>query len=123
MKKLIPIIIIAFLFTGLIAGCAHQELTSKHTALWMNKTYNVEYSEYLSHFTVEDNGYVLRPGTTEKQIEILKKKKTILTEVYPLIRIYTQYELDGYVPAGVIMTEVESRIMLLINQLIRVEGV
>ena len=102
------VLVVAVLF---LIGCPQgmkslDEMTPQEKAVWMLSVYNAQYDDYL--FQVD------KPDLTEDDKKILREKKEILKEVYPLIELYT-----GYVDSGVIPTlETETLIMQNIDRLL-----
>lgn len=101
-------------------GCTYNlRITQRDVASWANSIYNAQYDDYLTWFTKNADGtYTLKSGTPDKQKEILVAKKVIFTELQPLLIIYSSYVETGVVPTGIIITDIETRIVRLINDLI-----
>lgn len=115
---------LAILLVLITAACAtvNVKMTQQDAADWMLSIYNAQYDEYKTWFVPNDKGeLVLKPGTPAKQVAILQKKKAIFKEVWPLLMTYAEYAKTGVVPPGVVISEVEARAVLLINNLVRAE--
>jgi hypothetical protein len=113
--------IFAILAMVMLWGCTYNvNVTQRDVASWANSIYNAQYDDYFTWFEPNAEGkLVLKPGTPEKQKEVLMAKKLIFTELQPLLLIYSSYVESGTVPTGVIITDVEGRIVTLINDLIK----
>lgn len=130
------VLVLAVVF--LLAGCPDtniktpDEMTPKEKAAFFLSMYNKQFDGYLE--TVIDpglppaeraslkesvkNGEVLpaekfNPNLTDEQWDILETKKEIMTEVYPLISLYTSYAESGSVPSA----ETEQQIIGLLDRL------
>jgi hypothetical protein len=110
-RKSIYLIVVAFLLVSF--GCMHKEgslkpvseMTPKEKATFFMGVYNSQAEDY--------KAMVAKPNLTNEQKQVLREKKKVLTEVYPLIQSYTTYVDAGAMPTP----EVEASIMNLINQL------
>lgn len=96
----------------LLASCVLQDLKSpadmsaKELATWAMGIYNAQYDNY--------KALVVRTDLTEDYKEMLRQKKAILVELWPLLKLYI-----GYVDTGAIPTqELEAKIIGLIDDLI-----
>jgi len=105
----ILLIILAFL-----AGCITlnvnkpkpiSEMTPKERGAWFLGVYNSQDKDY--------RNMVGRLDLTNDQKRVLRDKKTIMTQVYPMIKTYNTYIDSGAVPTK----EVEDQIIQLINDL------
>ena len=81
-------------------------MTPKEKAVWMMDLYNGQFNDYKIQ--------AAKPDLTEEQKVILRKKKEILTEVYPLIKLYVGYADSGVLPPA----DTEAVIMRLTNELL-----
>lgn len=81
------------------------EMTSKEKATWMMGIYRSQDKDFRNQ--------VARPDLTNEQKAILREKKKIMTQAWPLIKTYTSYVDSGAVPTR----EVEDQIIKLINDL------
>jgi len=110
-RKSIYLIVVAFLLVSF--GCMHKEgslkpvseMTPKEKATFFMSVYNSQAEDY--------KAMVAKPSLTNEQKQVLREKKKVLTQVYPLIKTYTSYVDAGAVPTP----EVEASITNLINQL------
>jgi len=95
----------------LLSGCATMEveMTAKDKAAWAMALYNAQYDDYL-RMTGMGN-------LTEDQRQILRKKKAIMNELWPLLKLYAEYSKTGKIP-----TDLEQQVTDLINQLIAERG-
>ena len=111
--QLILVVLLAFLFSS---GCAAllpggegtiswNDMTPKQKATMMMGAYNTLYDNYKFQ--------VAQPNLTEEQKGILKGKKEILTNVWPLIALYDSTVSVGNVPPA----ELEVQILNMIDQL------
>lgn len=82
-----------------------SEMTHKERATWMMGIYNSQARDY--------KAMVARADLTNEQKDILRKKKSIMTQVWPMINTYTKYIDSGAAPTK----EVEDDILKLINDL------
>lgn len=129
MKMKVPVLfpIIAVLLLTFAACSQFQamfdkdKMTPERYALFLNETYVTEYDNYLTHFVLNGDNYVVAPWVTESQKKALRKKKQILVEAKPLLDIYTTYARDGTVPEGVVITTLEKQLTNLLNRLVEVE--
>ena len=110
-QRKIKCLSIIFLVCLFLAGCttvqkAWSEWTPKEKAVWMNATYNRQYDDYIK--------IVNLPNLMPDQKTALRIKKEILTEAWPLLKLYSHYAENGQIPA----VELEAEIMKLINRLV-----
>ena len=107
MKKKITIIVAMFLiFTVGCAGWQVQQLTTKQqAAIW----FNVYSSAYDDTMTMANN-----PMITPAQKELVVKKKAVLTQVWPLLKVYSAIVDSGGTPDAA----TTNQIINLINQLV-----
>ena len=99
----ITVIIAALL---VMYGCATtQPLTAKQRATVILGVYNAEYNDTMAIMS--------SPTSTPAQRAMGAKKKVILTQIWPLLKIYTSI-VDG---GGTPDQQTEDQLMKLINQL------
>lgn len=72
----------------------------------MMSMYNAQYDDYQLTAAI--------PDLSEDQKEILRTKKEIITEVYPMIQIYISYAESGTIPS----VETETLIIQQLNRLL-----
>lgn len=107
--------IVTVLILNLIIGCASMgvkpisEMSPKERGLFFLQVYNDQYEDYLA--------VVESPNLTAEQKQILKKKKEILTAVYPMIKLYLSYIESGGVPDQ----ETEKQIIEFIDELLLIQ--
>jgi hypothetical protein len=98
------------MFITFAFGCAtltvgDKPLTPKQQATIIMNTYNAEYDDTMSMAT--------NPNSTPAQKEIVAQKKMILTQIWPLLKVYVSIVDGGGTP-----TENQTQALLdLINQL------
>lgn len=96
------VMIVAMLAILWMAGCTAtmginsvkpiSEMTPKEKSSFFMSVYNKEYDNYLDVYTA--------PGElSEEQKTVLRKKKEILTKVYPYIEQYSDYVAAGAEPS------------------------
>ena len=96
-----------------------SEMTPKEKTTFMLGVYNSQYADYMSQtgysWDGEKKEYVKisTPTLSDERKEVLKKKKEILTKLYPLIKMYDSVANTGVVPSH----EVEQQIFDLLNNL------
>ena len=118
MKKRIFIIPILLLIW--VVGCAHApvQLTPKQRATLYMETYRAQYYDYMFivGYVKQDDEWVKThdPVFNEEQRNTLRKKKDLLTEVYPLIMMYNSIIDLGSAPDA----DLERRIIDIINSII-----
>lgn len=103
-------IAVAVLLLFLI-GCASMgvkpwaERTPPEKSLSFMQFYNSQYSDTMNLAT--------NTASTQAQKDLAKKKKAILTQLWPLVKLY-----DSYAQGGILIPpEMETQILTLINQL------
>jgi uncharacterized cupredoxin-like copper-binding protein len=117
LKRRLLALLTAFLFVvgcqafGQIKELKFDEMNSKQKATWMNEVYSFQYDDYKMMAAM--------PNLTENQKKAMRTKKKVLTEVWPLINLYSGYVDTGIIPA----VELESQIMSLLNRLIAKGGI
>lgn len=89
-KLIIPIVILMF-----VIGCTQNikpisEMTPKEKATFFLSVYN---DQAINYKTLASD-----PTLTEDQKVILRQKKKLMTEVYPLIFLYSSHVDSGEVP-------------------------
>jgi hypothetical protein len=112
----ISLLVVQALILGLLAGIqsgcaltktatkAFAEMTLAERSTWMMDLYYSQYSDYMITLGYEKNPDTSKwekkthPVLTEEKLEILKNKKQILTEVWPLIKIYDAAVVVGKTP-------------------------
>jgi len=110
----------------MLFACAtmNVNLTPKQGAAWMNNIYSAQYDEYLTWFDktiVNDKPiYTLKANVPEKQIEILKVKKQIFSELEPLLKEYSAYAATG--KKTPLIDQVSQKAITLVQRLIDMEG-
>ncbi len=112
MRKNIFILFIAFLLL-VPYGCMHKEgslkpfseMSPMEKATFFMSVYNSQAEDY--------KAMVAKPNLTNDQKQVLRNKKKLLSEVYPLIGAYTTYVDAGAMPDAA----TEAAIMEIINQL------
>lgn len=115
-------VLIAILFLFVLLACpkmqAINDMSSKEKAVWMLGVYNSQYSDYMitTGHNIDLNGNWVKTkevNLSEDQKQVLREKKKVLSELYPLIMIY-----DGYVEKGLVPDrEMEQKIIDLINRI------
>jgi len=113
-RRILPLTVILALAVFL-GGCALtqqagdlktiDEMTPKERATWFTSVYNSQDRDYRAQ--------VARPNLTADQKAVLKQKKAIMIQLYPMIQTYNLYIESGAVPTK----EVEDRIIEMINNL------
>ena len=68
-----------------------NEMNPKEKAVWMLSVYNAQYDDYKFQAS--------RVDLDNERKDVLRIKKQILTEVYPLIAVYAGYAGSGIIPA------------------------
>jgi hypothetical protein len=106
---LVVLLVIPAVFIGCpgAGGRSFAEQSPKERATWMLGVYNAEYRDYMN--------VVARPDLSEEQKDLLKQKKQILTDLYPLIGLYSETVMTGAVVPD---RGLEDQILALINQLL-----
>lgn len=126
MKKLIRfdfwLVLIALAFVFCTIGCV-ESMTPKKQLTMMYGTYNSQYAQYMTDtgYTMNENGEWKKtffPAYTEDEKKILRKKKTILEQMYPLVKVYDSMVV-GLTPYS---SETEQELLNLIDQLVALGG-
>lgn len=110
---LIFMLLAVSLMSVVLVGCPPQnieiksldEMSPKEKATFMMSMYNKQYENYKQ--------VAANPDLTEAQRTILRKKKSILTEVYPLIELYVSYVDSGAIPSA----ETEKQIITYLDEI------
>lgn len=109
MKRYMIIGLLVIALAGITACASPQkpwaDWTPKEKSTFMNATYNQQYDDYL---IVSKS-----PNLTEDQKEILRTKKKVFVEIWPLLKTYSQYAQGGQVPTLML----EAQLMRLLNRL------
>jgi len=93
-RKFIPIGLIALMVIG---ACTFDnlkpvsEMTPKEKAAFFMAMYNAQDINYRTMAAM--------PNLTEPQKEMMREKKMVLTQVYPLISVYVSYVDQGAAPS------------------------
>jgi len=110
-KKPIPILLILLALTAFILSCTQlgtkpfQEWSPQEKAILFMDTYNVQYNDYQAAAD--------RQNLSPVQKDMLRTKRSVLIEVYPLIQSYASVVRDGGAPS----IETEQAILALLNRL------
>jgi disulfide oxidoreductase YuzD len=119
------LLLMVLIFLMALSSCAMgtaksiSEMTPKEKTTFMLGVYNSQYADYMSQtgysWDGEKKEYVKisTPTLSDERKEVLKKKKEILTKLYPLIKIYDSTVNSGAAPNR----EVEQQIFDLLNNL------
>lgn len=110
---LLGILIASWLISGCTANMALKpwsEQTPKDRLTWMISVYNAQDRDYRSMAAM--------PNLTPAQKTVLRNKKAIMTQVYPMIDVY-RVTVEG---GGVPNQQTEQAILNLLNQLQAVGG-
>ncbi|MGD9156814.1 MAG: hypothetical protein PVG39_00270 [Desulfobacteraceae bacterium] len=126
-RKQFIMLLVMFITMVFLFGCpmmptgakSVSQMTPKEKVTWMYGVYNSQYADYQSmtgHIwddTSETWKKTSSPTLSEDQKEILRKRKEILTRVYPIIKLYDSMLNSGAVPDR----ETEQKIIDLLNGL------
>lgn len=113
MKKILVSTMYLVLIVLLMACAVTQtwdDMNYKQRAAWMNEIYNTQYDAYVAE--------VKAGNLSEERKEILQAKKKILTELWPILKTYSQYASTNEVPP----IEIEAHAFRLVNLLIERRG-
>lgn len=115
------ILILAFFVIGTI-GCIGS-MTPKKQLTMMYETYNSQYTQYMTAtgYSMNAEGVWKKtyfPSYTEDEKNILRKKKDILTRMYPLVKVYDSMVV-GDTPFS---SATEAELLDLIDQLTKLGG-
>ena len=121
-KKIVLVIVLVIV----LASCAVvppgvktvDQMNPQEKAVWMMGVYNSQYADYMSvnGFALNAEGSweeVREVNLTDEQKEVLRKKRQMLTDAYPLITTYEALVASGKVPDR----EAEQQIVDLLNQM------
>ena len=118
------LLLLAFCF--LFSGCALQggstdisKMTGQQKATFMMGAYNSQFGEYMrmTGYIAKDDGTwekISNPVLSDDQKKALNKKRDILTQVYPLISLYTTAISTGQT----VSLETEQQIFILLDSLV-----
>lgn len=107
-------LILAIAIVFVLSSCAHMFAVQQKT--WTEMTNMERLATVLHGYNAQYNDYkamAARPDLTEGQKEMLRAKKKILTEVYPLIGVYATIVTSG----GEVTPDMEKEILRLLNSL------
>lgn len=109
MRKKIAVIgvFVAMLLVSCAALNTKPNLTPKEKAVVMMAAYQFVYGDYQRQ--------AARSDLTEPEKAMLRTKKDLLEQVYPIIGLYNEYVMEGE-SAGV-LAQLEFQITVLLNQL------
>ena len=109
MRKLrLSYLLILILILGF--GCAANQLTKEKVGLAFMDQYIYQYKDYQIQSA--------RTDLTEGQKEVLRTKKSILIQVWPMLKLYNAYILNEQVPPA----DMDVQIGELISKLIALGG-
>jgi len=120
----LSLIILTFLFCALFtAGCL-DSMTPKKQLSMMYGTYNSQYTQYMTAtgYSLNEEGEWKKtffPAYTDEEKRILRKKKEILAQMYPLVKVYDSMVV-GETPFSSVT---ETELLNLIDQLTALGGV
>lgn len=115
-------------FTAVLMILAVQacgvDMTPKKQLTMMYGVYNSQYTQYMvtTGYTMDEVGQWEKktsPVLTDDQKKILRKKKEILTQMYPLVKIYDSMVV-GTIPYS---SATEQELLNLVDQLATLGGV
>ena len=103
----------------LMIGCAgpqqptqsFSDMTPKQKATWMMGVYNAQYDDYKLKVSL--------PNLTNEEKSILRTKKDVLTQVYPLIQAYDMAQAGGGVPSATTERQITGMLTMLEQLAIR----
>lgn len=112
--KLLVVVMMVLLLFLVLPSCtkhskAFQDMTSKEKATWMLSVYNAQYDDYKFQ--------AARLDLDEVQKKLLRSKKEVFTEVYPLIMTYTGYVDSGVIPVPELETMIVTNLERLLGML------
>lgn len=113
-----------FLLCALVVSGCVGTMTPKKQLTMMYGTYNSQYTQYMvaTGYTMNEAGQWEKktsPVLTDDQKKILRKKKEILTQMYPLVKVYDSMVV-GTIPYS---SATEQELMNLVDQLAALGGV
>lgn len=103
--KWIPVLVMS-----LCVGCAQlagttkpvSEMTPKEKLTYVEGIYNSQYAEYqrTAGYVLVDDKWVLtyEPELSDAKREVMRKKKKMLTDLYPMIQTFRSYVMAGGLP-------------------------
>lgn len=96
------------------------ELTAQQKSIMMFDMYNTEYTSYMikTGYAKDQLGTwekTSQPELTDDERSILQKKRMILVEVYPLIKMYDNYSKNG----AQVNPELEAQIFSLLDRVVQ----
>ncbi|MBU2249207.1 MAG: hypothetical protein KKD77_20840 [Gammaproteobacteria bacterium] len=83
-----------------------SEMTAAEFSVYVHSVYNSQYDQYMVD--------VKQPNLSEDQKSILKIKKTVLTEMYDPMMLFTSYVKTGVIPPD----ELRMRVTNILSRLI-----
>ncbi len=106
--KVIPILLVLIFAVG-CAGLQirDKKMTPMETATWANGIYIAQYDSYMEKAAWVEN-------LTNEEKVLLRKKKSVLMELQPILKMYSEYVSTGRVPSR----ELENKIIHLIERLL-----
>ena len=121
--KLLSFLSVAVLML-LTHACGGIGATPKKQLTMMYSVYNSQYTQYMvaTGYTMNEAGEWKKsffPAYTEDEKRVLQKKKKILTEMYPLVKLYDSMVV-GTVPYS---SATEQELLNLVDQLSKLGGI
>jgi hypothetical protein len=128
-NRIVYLLVFVWSFSIILGGCAYlqsQVLSPKQTLYWGMNVYNGEWDRYIRQTVkpeyvkevINDDREVtedmVRTDLSEEQWEILRKKKEILSELYPVVQMIDETLNAGGMPPE----ETRNDLISLINRLI-----
>ena len=112
--------LMAFIVTAI--GCI-QTMSPKKQLTMFYGTYNSQYTQYMTAtgYTMNENGEWKKtffPAYTDDERKMLRKKKAILEQMYPLVKVYDSMVV-GATPYS---SATEQELLNLIDQLAELGG-
>ena len=105
-KKRIQVSLLLIMALALVSGCVNGKVMSQkqQATIWMD-TYNAQYDDCLA--------VLINPASTETQLVIARQKKVVLTQVWPMLKIYADIVDKGGTPTEQLIGDISK----LMNQL------
>jgi len=105
-RRRLQCVVLMFLALVLVSGCVNGKVMSQkqQATIWMD-TYNAQYDDCLA--------VLINPASTETQLAIAKQKKVVLTQVWPMLKIYADIVDKGGTPTEQLIGDISK----LMNQL------
>ena len=105
-KKRIQVSLLLIMALALVSGCVNGKVMSQkqQATIWMD-TYNAQYDDCLA--------VLINPASTETQLAIARQKKVVLTQVWPMLRVYADIVDKGGTPTEQLISDISK----LMNQL------